>query len=237
MRSFWRTLDRSLLRDIVGVCIADGIVGMSFGAIAVAGGQPAWVPMLMSPLVFAGGAQFGSLGVVLSGGSVVAAVVTGLVLNLRLFPFGLAVADVLKVSWPKRLLGSHVIIDEAVAFVMNQRSPARRRAVFATVGLLMFLFWNGGTALGVLAGRAVGDPNTLGLDAASPMVLLALVLPALRDGRARSAAIAGALIALATTPVLPAGLPVLLGLLGMVAAARPRAGGDPEPALAEASEA
>ena len=237
MRSLWRTLDRRLLRDIALVCLADGIVGISFGAIAVAGGQHAWVPLLMSPLVFAGGAQFASLGVVLTGGSVAAAVVTGLVLNLRLFPFGLAVADVLEVSWPKRLLGSLVIVDEAVAFVMNQRGLARRRAVFATFGLLMFLLWNLGTVLGVLAGRAAGDPNALGLDAASPMVLLALVLPALRDARARRAAIAGVLIALATTPVLPSGLPVLVGLLGMLAAVRLRPGGDPEPALAEVTEA
>jgi 4-azaleucine resistance transporter AzlC len=218
MRSPWRTLDRSLVRDIALVCLADGVVGISFGAIAVAGGQAPWVALLMSPLVFAGGAQFAALGVVLSGGSAAAAVITGLVLNLRLFPFGLAVSDVLAVSWPKRLLGTHVIIDEAVAFVMTQQGVGRRRAVFATFGGLMFLLWNLGTLIGVFAGRAVGDPESLGLDAASPMVLLALVLPVLRDRRALRAGLAGAVIALVTTPVLPAGLPVLLALLGMLAA-------------------
>lgn len=224
MRSPWRTLERPLVRDIALVCLADGVVGISFGAIAVAGGQAPWVALLMSPLVFAGGAQFASLGVVLSGGSAVAAVITGLVLNLRLFPFGLAVSDVLAVSWPRRLLGSHVIIDEAVAFVMTQQGIGRRRAVFATFGGLMFLLWNLGTVIGVFAGRAVGDPASLGLDAASPMVLLALVLPVLRDRRALRAGVAGAVLALATTPVLPAGLPVLLALFGMLAAmtSRPR---------------
>lgn len=206
------------------MCLADGVVGASFGAIAVAGGQPSWVPLLMSPLVFAGGAQFAALGVVLSGGSAAAAVVAGLVLNLRLFPFGLAVADVLDRPWPARLLGSHVIIDEAVAFVMTQQGLSRRRAVFATFGSLMFLLWNLGTVIGVLAGHAVGDPSALGLDAASPMVLLALVLPVLREARALRAGLAGAAVALLSTPVLPAGLPVLLALLGMAAAGRGQAG-------------
>jgi hypothetical protein len=77
---------------------------------------------------------------------------------------------------------------------------------------------------GVLAGRAVGNPDALGLDAASPMVLLALVLPALRDPRARRAALLGAAIAVAGTPFLPGGLPVLLALLGLVAVGRPGAG-------------
>jgi hypothetical protein len=77
---------------------------------------------------------------------------------------------------------------------------------------------------GVLAGRAVGSPGALGLDAASPMVLLALVLPALHEPRTRRAALLGAAIALAAAPFLPGGLPVLLALLGLVALGRPGRG-------------
>ena len=45
-------------------------------------------------LVFAGGSQIAAVGVVLAGGSPLAAVAAGAVLNTRLFPYGLAVADV-----------------------------------------------------------------------------------------------------------------------------------------------
>lgn len=48
-----------------------------------------------------------------------------------------------------------------------------------------------------------------------PAVLLALVLPALRERDKRLAALTGAAIALAAAPFLPAGLPVLLALAGM----------------------
>ncbi len=217
-------LDRALLRDIGLVVLADGVVGVSFGAIAVSGGQPTWVPLAMSPTVFAGGAQFAALYIVLGGGGLTAAVIAGLVLNARLLPFGFAVADVLDLRWPTRLLGSHLVLDESVAFALAQHDPARRRAAFFTCGALLFVVWNLGTLLGVLAGRAVGNPDALGLDAASPMVLLALVLPTLRDPRARRAALLGAAIAVAGTPFLPGGLPVLLALLGLVAVGRPGTG-------------
>jgi predicted branched-subunit amino acid permease len=77
--------------------------------------------------------------------------------------------------------------------------------------------------------RNTGD---FGLDAAFPTVLLALVLPSLADRGTRNAALAGAVIAVAATPFLPAGLPVLLALAGLVLARRPAATvADPDPVL------
>jgi 4-azaleucine resistance transporter AzlC len=213
-------MDRALLRDIALVCVADGVVGASFGAVAVSGGQAPWVPVAMSLLVFAGGAQFAALGVVLAGGSPIAAVVAGLVLNARLLPFGFAVAEVLGGRLPVRLLGTHVMVDESVAFAVAQRDLPRRRAAFWTSGVLLFVVWNLGVLVGVLAGRMIGDPGALGLDAASPVVLLALVLPSLRDPRTLRAALLGAAIALAATPILPPGIPVALALLGLVLVVR-----------------
>jgi 4-azaleucine resistance transporter AzlC len=220
MYSLWRTLDRDTRRDIALVCLADAIVGASFGAIAVSGGMRPWVPVVMSLLVFAGGAQFAAVGVVLAGGSPVAAVVAGLVLNARLLPFGFAVADVLDGRWWTRLLGAHVMIDESVAFALRQRDRQRRRAAFWTCGLGLFLVWNLAVVLGALAGGVIGDTDAFGLDAAFPTVLLALVLPSLTGRGTRNAALLGAVVAVAATPFLPAGLPVLLALAGLVLAGR-----------------
>ncbi|MFI9720054.1 AzlC family ABC transporter permease [Streptomyces sp. NPDC052396] len=218
MRSLWNTLDRQLRRDIGAVGLAIGVVGASFGAIAVTSGQSPWVPLTMSATVFAGGAQFTMLGIAAGGGTTAAAVLAGLILNARLLVFGLSVADVLQTSWRARLLGSHLLVDQAAAFAQAQRDPHRRRAAYLLCGALLYLTWNLGTLVGVLAGRVVGDPRALGLDAAEPMVFLALVLPALREATARRCALTGAALALAAVPFLPAGLPVLLGLLGLAAA-------------------
>jgi 4-azaleucine resistance transporter AzlC len=211
-------LGRRTGRDIALVCVADILVGLSFGAITVSGGLPPWLPVTMSLLVFAGGAQFAAVGAVLAGGGAYAGVLAGLVLNARLLPFGTAVSDVLGERWSTRLLGAHLVTDETVAFTLRHDDPARRRTVFWVCGLGLFGCWNLAVLAGALAGGAIEDTDALGLDAAFPAVLLALVVPALGDRRTRNAALVGAALAVASTPWLPAGLPVLVGLLGLALA-------------------
>jgi predicted branched-subunit amino acid permease len=206
--------------------------------------------------------------VVLAGGSPFAAVAAGAVLNTRMLPYGLAVADVVGPAegsgsagnvahaagatagtgatttasatgstdaasgaagpgpavkrWLTRLLGTHVITDESVAFALRQTDPARRRAAFWTCGLSLFGAWNVAVLLGVLAGSLVRNTNAFGLDATFPAVLIALALPALAELRTRVSAGTGAVIAVALTPVLPAGLPVLAALAGLATGWRPR---------------
>lgn len=235
MRSLARTLAPETLRAIALVCLADAVVGASFGAIAVSGGLPLWVPIALSLLVFAGGAQFAAVSVVLSGGSPVAAVVAGLVLNTRLLPFGFAVADVLGARWLTRLLGAHLTTDETLAFALRQRDRSSRRAAFWICGLALFACWNIAVLIGVLGGQFIGDTDRFGLDAAFPTVLLALVLPSLRDRVTRTAALAGAVVAVTTTPFLPAGLPVLLALSGLAVAVRSMPIGAEQQSALEAS--
>ncbi|RZT28166.1 4-azaleucine resistance transporter AzlC [Kribbella sp. VKM Ac-2569] len=215
MRSIWRTLDRGLARDIGLVCLADSVVGLSYGAISVGGGLPLWVPILLSIVVFAGASQFLFVGIVAAGGSPIAAMAAGLLVNTRHIAFGLAVSDVIGSGW-RRWPGSHLMTDENVAFAMGQDELKQRRAAYWAGGIGIFVCWNIGVVIGGLAGSVITDTDVFGLDAAFPAVLLALVLPALRDRSTRTAALAGVVIALIATPFLPAGLPVLLALAGML---------------------
>jgi predicted branched-subunit amino acid permease len=216
MKPIWRTSQPGLVRDIALVCLADAVVGASFGATAVAGGLPVWVPVVMSLLVFAGGAQIAAVSVVLGGGSPVAAVLAGAVLNTRFLPYGFAVADVTGDNWRTRLLGAHVTVDESVAFALRSDDPGQRRLAFWTCGGTLFAAWNLAVIVGAIAGTAIHNVNAFGLDATFPSVLLALALPALTDRRTRAAAGTGAAAAVALTPVLPAGLPVLAALGGLI---------------------
>ena len=216
MRSIWRTLDRGLVRDVGLVCLADALVGVSYGAIAVSSGFPIWLPMLMSLLVFAGASQFMFVGVVAAGGNPFAAVLAGLLVNARHVPFGFAVGDVLGKRWPGRVAGSHLMIDEAVAFALARDDARARRAAYWTCGIALFACWNLGVMVGAFAGTAISDTAAFGLDAAFPAVLLALVLPSLRDRAARLPVLIGVLVALSATPFMPAGLPVLLALAGLL---------------------
>jgi branched chain amino acid efflux pump len=219
-----RSLDRTTgdVRDALALAVAVGVVGVSFGALATAAGVPLPLTVAMSLLVLAGGAQFLAVAVIAAGGSPVAAVAGGLLLNLRHLPFGLAVANVVGDRWPARVLGAHLLIDEVVAFSRARGSGARARRAYWTSGILLAAFWNAGTVLGVVAGSAIPDPGVFGVDAAFPAALLALLLPSLRRSDTRRVGLAAAAIAVATSPFLAPGLPVLAGLLGLGAAGRRR---------------
>ncbi|GIF11795.1 AzlC family ABC transporter permease [Actinoplanes teichomyceticus] len=220
MGTVYRT--RARPRDVAALAAATLAVGASFGAIALAYGLPAWLPPVMSVVVFAGGAQFLAVGL-FAAGNPLAAILAGLLLNARHLPFGLAVGDTLGPRLRDRLAGSHLMTDEVVAFTLAEQTPAARRRVYWVVGVALLISWNAGTVLGVLLGGATGDPDALGLDAAFPAGLIALILPSLRDRETRLVALLGAATAVLLTPVLPAGLPVLAALLGLVVLIRPAA--------------
>lgn len=211
MRSIWRTLDRGDLTGIAAVCLAVGVIGVSYGATAVTSHLPAWLPLMLSVLVLAGGSEFLFVGILATGGGLVAAVLSGLLVNARHLPYGLSLPDVLGTGW-RRLIGTHVMNDEAVAMAMSESDRERSRAKYWLSGLGVLLCWPLGALLGVGIGSAVPNPNEFGLDAVFPAVLIALALPALRDRDTRRAALAGAAVAAASTPFLPSGLPELLAL-------------------------
>jgi 4-azaleucine resistance transporter AzlC len=227
MSSIYRTLAGGVKRDIALACLAVWFIGLSYGAIAVASGFPPWVPAAQSVLVLAGASEFLFIGIVAAGGSPIAAALAGLLVNARHLPYGLALPDITGPDvtgrcW-RRLLGSHVMNDESVAFALAQDDLPRKRAAYWACGLGVLVCWPAGAILGALIGSFVKDTNAFGLDAMFPAVLLALIVPALRDRVRLRAAVAGAVIALAATPFLPAGLPVLLALAGVLAVLTARA--------------
>jgi 4-azaleucine resistance transporter AzlC len=217
MRSILRT--DPVARDVAALCAAAVVVGVSFGAIASAAGFPLSKIVVMNSLIYAGGAQFLAVGLAGAGATTLAIVAAGLLLNARHLPFGLAIGnEVLGDTRTARLVGSHLMTDESVAFTLAQDDPARRRRTYWMTGVALFLTWNVSSTVGAIAGSALGDPATFGIDAAFPAALLALTLPSLKDKVSVRVAVAGALLALVTTRFLPAGLPVLIALLALALA-------------------
>jgi 4-azaleucine resistance transporter AzlC len=214
MRSLFRTTD-PLVRSVAALCAAGFVVGLSFGAIASAAHLPLVQVVAMSVFIYAGGAQFLAVGLVSAGGGALAIVLAGLLLNTRHLPFGLAVGDVIGDSLPTRMVGSHLLTDETVAFALAERSPPARRRAYWVTGVSLFFTWNTAGLIGAVVGNAIGDPNVFGVDAAFPAGLLALLLPSLAKRPAARVACAAAVLALVTTPFLPAGLPVLAALAGL----------------------
>ncbi len=181
--------------------------GISFGVLA----RPTMgsiAPIVMSATTFAGSAQFAAASILGADGTLAAAVVAAVLLNARYAPIGLSVAPSLSGPWWSRLLRAQLIVDETWALSADGRGGHDPRIIVGG-GLVLYAAWVIGTALGVLFGDLIGDPARLGLDAAFPALFLALLVPRLDRPEARVAALLGAAIALALTPIAPAGVPII----------------------------
>lgn len=218
----------SYLRDGVVIGAATGVFGAAFGVLATTTGLTTAQTMAMSLLVFTGASQFAAVGVVSAGGTESAALGSALLLAARNGFYGVALAEHIRASLVRRVVGAQLVIDESTALGLSQRNRADVAPAFWIGGLSVFVFWNLGTLLGAVGGDAIGDPQALGLDAAFPAGFIALAAPAFGHRRGVIAAVAGATIALITTPFVQPGLPILFAAAGAIiamAAPDPAAGG------------
>lgn len=214
----------AVVRQAIVVGVAVGLYAISFGVLAAAAGVSWPMACAMSALVFAGGSQFAAVGVIATGGSPLAAVAAGLLLNARYVPFGLAVAGLLRGGLPRRMLAAQLVIDESAAMALGQADARDAQRAFWWTGAAVFVCWNIGTAAGALIGQAVADPRALGLDAAFPAGFLALLGPLLSSRRVQLAAVTGAIIAVVLTPLTPPGVPVFCAALAALIGLQHRGG-------------
>ena len=207
---------RDGVRIALPLALAPLLFGAAFGVLALDAGLGAGGAIAMSATTFAGSAQFAAAAILDGGGGAAAAIVAALLLNARYVPLSLAVASIFPGSRRRRLLESQLIVDESWA--LAGRSGRFEYGLLAGVGILLYVLWVGGTALGTVVGDLL-DPEAIGLDAAFPALFLALLAPYLRARRALLTAAVAAAITLALLPVAPSGVPIvaaaLAALLGL----------------------
>ncbi|WP_134738701.1 AzlC family ABC transporter permease [Nocardioides sp. 503] len=201
---------RRIVRDSLGVGIATGTYGVSFGAVAVGSGLDVLQTCALSLLMFTGASQFALVGVLASGGAPLSGALTALLLGTRNTLYGLRLAPLLGWTGRRRLAAAHVLIDESTAMAVTRTTREGARTGFLTTGISIFVLWNLFTLVGAVAGTAMGDPRTYGLDAAVGAAFLALLWPRLRERRNLVVGLLAALVALGVVPVTAAGVPVLV---------------------------
>jgi 4-azaleucine resistance transporter AzlC len=194
-------------RAVAPLAVAVLGFGISFGLLARSAGMGWLAPIVMSATTFAGSAQFAAVSILGADGTVAAAVAAAVLLNLRYAPIGVSVAPWLEGPAWWRFLRAQLVVDESWALAAEGEGRFDP-GILVGAGLLLYVSWVGGTAIGALGGQALGDPKTLGLDAAFPALFLALLIPQLRSRRVAAAVLGGA-IALALIPVTPAGVPII----------------------------
>lgn len=205
----WPAGRSSIIRDSLAVGVATGTYGISFGAVSVAAGLSVAQTCVLSLLMFTGASQFAMVGVIAAGGNPWSGALTAVLLGSRNTLYGLRMAPVLGYDGVRRLGAAHLLIDESTAMGVTRGTRAAARTGFLTTGVSVFVMWNAATAIGAVAGTAIGDPRTYGLDAAVGAAFLALVWPRLADHRNRLVALAAVVVALGLVPFTAAGVPVL----------------------------
>jgi 4-azaleucine resistance transporter AzlC len=204
---------------VLPIAVTVPLFGVSFGVLARAADMGVVAPIIMSATTFAGGAQFAVVSILEEGGSLAAAIVAALLLNARYAAIGISVAPIFRGSRLRRLLESQLIVDESWALSARPDGTFDRRVLLGA-GLTLYVTWVLGTALGVLGGSFLGDPERLGLDAAFPALFLALLAGQLGSRRAVAAALAGGGIALVLLPFTPPGVPIIAAVLGCLVGLR-----------------
>jgi predicted branched-subunit amino acid permease len=204
----------AVLSTSVGVGLATGLYGVSFGALSVAAGLDVWQTQVLSLLMFSGGSQFAFIGIIAASGlgsvAVGAAVVSAWLLGIRNGFYAVRMAPILERVGLQKLIPALLTIDESTAVATAQSEKSDQRKGFWFTGLAVFFFWNLATLLGAFLGDAIGDPATWGLDAAAAAAFLGLIWPRLKERQALAVAALSMVVAVVLTPSLPAGVPVLV---------------------------
>ena len=208
------------VRNGVALGLAVGVSGIAFGAAAVGSGMTVAQACALSLFAFTGASQFALAGAVAAGGSLIGGAAVAILLGSRNALYGLRLADLLPRRGARKLVAAHGVIDETTAVSLAQPDVAAARLGFLATFVTLYVVWNLTTLIGAFGAGRLGSPQSLGIDVAGPAAFLALIWPRLRAGRTeRAVGLADALIALAATPFLPMGVPVILAATAALAGA------------------
>jgi predicted branched-subunit amino acid permease len=201
---------RDGVRAALPLALAPLLFGASFGLLAMDAGMGRLGAVVMSATTFAGSAQFAAASILQDGGRRRGRDHRRGALERPLCPAQPRRASIFPGSRKRRLLEAQLIVDESWA--LSGRSGTFEYGILAGVGLLLYVVWVGGTALGTVIGDLL-DPEAIGLDAAFPALFLALLAPYLRSRRALATALVAGAITLVLLPFAPPGVPIVAASL------------------------
>jgi len=205
-------VNRATATQSLSVSFAVGLYGIAFGAAGIAAGFSILQTCLLSLLTFSGASQFAVVGVMGAGGSALSGIATASLLGIRNTLYGLRMAPILRLRGWKKIVAAQVTIDESTGVAIGQEDlgiDAMKHGFWLT-GIGVYVLWNFFTLLGALGAQAMGNPSAWGLDAAVPAAFLGLVWPRLLGHYERTLASASLGLAIALSPYIPAGLPIIL---------------------------
>ena len=194
----------------------------------------------MSLIAFGGAAQFAAIGFVATGLAWPVIALLTFLLNARHVLYSAALAPWFRGrSMAERALAAHLLTDESFALAS---AHFRRLGRFDAIGywypavVTTLIPWNIATFAGVMLGDAILEPSRFGIDVIFPAAMGGLAVGLVSGRRELVAALAGALIAVATSLAVSPTIGIITGgvvgpLVGLIVRPAATDVADPNPAL------
>ena len=211
--------------DLGTLLFASIAIGIAVTSILSGVGTSGWAVMAACTFAYSGTGEVAYASVIAAGGAMTPALVAAMLVSSRFGLLAMSMTGRWKAPLWERIVVAHLASEVAVAAAIEAEPRGERaaRRAFFELALCNTAGWIIGSAIGLALGDVVGNTGRIGLDVVFPASFVGAVVNGLRRKDSTVAVVAGAGAALALTPVLPPGLPVLLAaatsLLAMAAPA------------------
>lgn len=212
---------RDALADVAPMLVGIVPFGLVAGAAPIAAGLDVSHAVGMSALMFAGASQLAVAEVLGSDGSALVAVVTALIINLRMVLYSASLAPALAgETLGRRLQISYFLVDQvyALSVIRWDGTDDRRLRVpyYMAMAVLLWVSWQVTTVVGAIVGARL--PDEIPLDFAVPLVFLVLLVPVLDKRPSLVAAAVGGAVAVAAAELGAGRLAIVVGAVCGIAA-------------------
>jgi 4-azaleucine resistance transporter AzlC len=188
---------RAALSEGWPVLLTSVFIGATYGVLARQSGLSVVEVSGSSLIIFAGAAQFATIGLLKAGATPLEIGASVFLINLRHLLMAASLRPFLQRSRPLGRLGlAYVLTDEAFAMGIGWfRRGHRDLAYYATFGTALWLCWNASTIAGAILGAGIADPSRYGVDFAITACFAAIVAIGARHRGDVAVALAAALVA------------------------------------------
>ncbi len=171
-------------------------LGIAFGVLFVSELEYPWYfATAMGAFIFAGSAQFLSVGLIANQASLFEVSVAILLLNARHIFYGISLVTELKLSGLKRWYLIFALTDETYSLITSLPEPTRNsQQIYWKLAALNQFYWVSGCTLGALMGAGLAIPST-GLEFVLPALFMVLCVEQYRYNPVPSLMLAAAGIA------------------------------------------
>lgn len=212
--SLWRPFSNPI-RDALPIILAYFPIAVTFGVVARTSGIPWLITVLISLLIYAGGAQFMLVSLVLAKTAPIPVIITVLLVNSRHFLYGTTLGPAFS-TWAegKKWISAFGLTDEVFAVTSSRvliQPPTPLYQITFTFSC--YASWVLGTLVGASIGSVVPPSVANILSFALPALFLALFLLGKRSFEHLLAGTIGATVAVLATQLHWGSLGIILGAL------------------------